>query len=53
MPLYSYSVTYSTCIYTNRSKVEEGVIPEDMVDECKKRRQELIGKTYQTLQNNK
>ena len=27
----------------NRSKVVEGVIPEDMVGECTKRRQELIG----------
>ena len=29
----------------NRSEVVEGVIPEDMVNECTTRRQELIG-TY-------
>ena len=30
--------------------MEEGVIPEDMVDECIERRQELIGKTYSSYQ---
>ncbi|XP_068702661.1 elongation factor G, mitochondrial-like [Montipora foliosa] len=33
---------WTSCPKKQRSKVVEGVIPEDMVGECTKRRQELI-----------
>ena len=40
------SFLYNYCwfkLLPNRSKVVEGVIPEDMINECTSRRQELIG----------
>ena len=39
--MYLIYVNHQSC----RSQVEEGFIPEDMIEECTKRRQELIGKT--------
>ncbi|XP_020602430.1 elongation factor G, mitochondrial-like [Orbicella faveolata] len=38
----AFAIIIFVCKFTNRSKVVEGVIPEDMVHECTKRRQELI-----------
>ena len=43
--MYLIYVNHQSFTSSCRSQVEEGFIPEDMIDECTKRRQELIGKT--------
>ena len=42
--MYLIYVNHQSCTSSCRSQVEEGFIPEDMIEECTKRRQELIGK---------